>query len=174
MKTIVNSIQLPSAVVSAGRFVLHFVEMCIAMMAGMLLFHAAPIGLDPTSFAYQAAMAIAMTVPMVGWMKVRGHGWQHGIEMSLGMLLPWAAVLALVAMGAANVLPWLPMADGPAMLLGMLAVMLLRPGHHALGPHQTDGRSAPNVARVDQRSAAASTLPQAPAAAPDSHRQVST
>jgi len=143
MKNILNTIQLPSAVVSAGRFVLHFVEMVIAMAVGMVVLDVflglvptakAAIG-DHTGLPYQVVMAIAMTVPMVGWMKMRGHGWQHGIEMSLGMLLPWAAVLALVGMGAANVLPWLPMADGPAMLLGMLGVMLLRPGHYAHGHH---------------------------------------
>src|SRR3982751_3627377 len=129
-----NSVALPSA----GRFVLHFIEMVIVMTAGMLLLEVA-LGLAPAAEAaigdhagvlYQVVMAIAMTLPMVGWMKVRGHGWRHGIEMSLGMLLPWAGVLALIGSGAANVLPWLNHADGPAMLLGMLAVMLARPRHY--------------------------------------------
>jgi hypothetical protein len=68
---------------------------------------------------------------MVGWMRVRGHGWRDGIEMSIGMLAPWVAVLGLVGLGADQAFPWLAKADGAAMLLGMLAVMLLRPGHHA-------------------------------------------
>jgi hypothetical protein len=80
-------------------------------------------------------MALAMTLPMIGWMRVRGHGWRHGIEMSLGMLLPWVAVLALVALGAVSVLPWLEQAGGPAMFLGMLGVMLLRPGHYSHAHH---------------------------------------
>jgi YHS domain-containing protein len=137
MKSILNVTHLPSALLSAGRFVLHFVEMLVAMMAGMLVFHALPLGLERTSTPYQVAMAIAMTMPMVAWMRVRGHGWRHGIEMSIGMLAPWAAVLVLVGMGAASVLPWLVQADGLAMLLGMLAAMLLRPGHYAHGHHHT-------------------------------------
>jgi AraC family transcriptional activator FtrA len=129
MHNIFNRIQLPGAVVRTGRFVLHFVEMCVAMIIGMLVFMAIPGGIDLPKELHLAGMAIAMTAPMVVWMRVRGHGWRHGIEMSLGMLLPWIAVLGLVALGAANVMPWLEMADGPAMFLGMLAVMLLRPAH---------------------------------------------
>jgi hypothetical protein len=114
-----------------GRFVLHFVEMCVAMLAGMLVFMAVPGVMALPSVLHQLGMAVAMTVPMVGWMRIRGHGWRHGIEMSIGMLVPWAAVLILVGLGADRALPWLTRADGAAMLLGMLAVMLLRPGHSA-------------------------------------------
>ena len=105
------------------------------MLAGMLVFHALPGSGQLPSALYQLGMALFMTVPMVVWMRVRGHGWRHGVEMALGMLVPWAAVLALVGMGAATVLPWLAHADGAAMLLGMLGVMLLRPHHYAHGGH---------------------------------------
>jgi hypothetical protein len=135
MKNILTSIQLPSPFVSAARFVLHFVEMCVAMLVGMGVFMAVPGVMQWPTMLHQLGMAVAMTVPMVAWMKLRGHGWQHGIEMSLGMLLPWVAVLALIGVGMADVLPWLTMAEGPAMLLGMLAVMLLRPSHYAAGHH---------------------------------------
>jgi hypothetical protein len=77
-------------------------------------------------------------------MRVRGHGWRHGIEMSIGMLAPWALVRLLVGLGAASVLPWLEQADGIAMLLGMLAAMLLRRGHYPHGHrHQA---ASPNSA----------------------------
>jgi hypothetical protein len=79
---------------------------------------------------HQVGMAVAMTVPMVAWMRVRGHGWRYGIEMALGMLVPWALVIGLASTSIGTALPWLAEADGVAMLLGMLAVMLLR-GHHA-------------------------------------------
>jgi hypothetical protein len=72
-----------------------------------------------------------MTLPMVGWMRIRGHAWRHGIEMSVGMLAPWAAVLVLLGLGADAALPWLARADGAAMLLGMLAVTLLQARHSA-------------------------------------------
>jgi hypothetical protein len=122
-------------VLTVGRFGLHFVEMVLAMMAGMLVFHMLPLQMDPTSFAYQSGMAVFMTVPMVAWMRVRGHAWRHAVEMSIGMLAPWALVLALVALGGASLAPWLVYLDGPAMLLGMLAVMLLRPAHYAHAHH---------------------------------------
>jgi hypothetical protein len=74
-----------------------------------------------------------MAAPMVAWMRIRGHGWRHGFEMALAMLVPWAAVVGLVALGAANVLPWLAHASDPAMYLGMLGIMLVRRDHYAHG-----------------------------------------
>jgi flagellar biosynthetic protein FliP len=119
---------LPSRLKSAGRFLLHFAEMYLAMMAGMFVFHALVHDMAG-GIAHQVGMAVSMTVPMVAWMLVRGHGWRYGIEMALGMLVPWVAVSLLASTGAATVLPWLADADGVAMLLGMLGVMLLRPHH---------------------------------------------
>jgi hypothetical protein len=133
MNNIFSRVQLPGAVVSAGRFVLHFTEMSVAMIVGMTAFMAIPGVMDLPKELHLSGMAISMTVPMVAWMRIRGHGWRHGMEMSVGMLLPWIAVLALSGLGAARVLPWLEAADGPAMFLGMLAVMVFRPGHYAHG-----------------------------------------
>ena len=133
MNTILNAAASPLC--NVFGFVLHFVEMSIAMIAGMLLFMAIPGVMQLPEALHLVGMALAMTLPMIGWMRVRGHGWRHGIEMSLGMLLPWAAVLALVGLGATTVMPWLKQAEGPAMFLGMLAVMLLRPGHYAHAHH---------------------------------------
>jgi hypothetical protein len=53
--------------------------------------------------------------------------------MAAGLLVPWAAVLGLVALGAAGAVPWLSHAADAAMLLGMLAVMLFRRAHYAHG-----------------------------------------
>jgi hypothetical protein len=133
MDNIFKQVQLPGMVVSAARFVLHFAEMCVAMVVGMMLFMAIPGVMELPRAVHVIGMALAMSVPMVAWMRIRGHGWRHGIEMSIGMLLPWIGVLALVAMGVSSVLPWLELADAPAMFLGMLAVMLLRPRHYAHG-----------------------------------------
>jgi YHS domain-containing protein len=144
MKNILNA--FPSPVRSAVGFVLHFLEMSIAMIVGMLLFMAIPGVMQLPKALHLLGMAAAMTVPMIAWMRIRGHGWRHGVEMSLGMLLPWAAVLALVGLGAAAVVPWLEQADGPAMFLGMLAVMLLRPGHYAHAHHHGYGSEAIRLA----------------------------
>jgi transcriptional regulator GlxA family with amidase domain len=133
----------PSIVSGVGRglrFTLHFVEMWLAMVVGMVVFHALTglhghgAGSADASAAYQLAhqvgMMVFMTVPMVAWMRVRGHGWQHAAEMAVGMLAPVVAIELLLGLGAATTLPWLRGADGPAMMLGMLAAMLLRPGHY--------------------------------------------
>jgi YHS domain-containing protein len=126
---------VPSPLRSTIGFVVHFLEMSIAMIVGMLVFMAIPGVMQLPKPLHLLGMALAMTLPMIGWMRFRGHGWRHGIEMSVGMLLPWAAVLALVGLGAANAQPWLEQADGPAMFLGMLGIMLLRPGHYSHAHH---------------------------------------
>jgi len=133
MNTILNA--APTTLRNTLAFVLHFVEMSIAMIVGMLLFMAIPGVMQLPEALHLVGMGLAMTLPMIGWMRVRGHGWRHGIEMSLGMLLPWAAMLSLVSLGATTAIPWLEQADGPAMFLGMLGVMLLRPGHYAAQTH---------------------------------------
>jgi hypothetical protein len=121
----------PAGAQMAGRFMLHFGEMVLAMMAGMLIYM--PVaGLIPTSLQ-QFGMALFMAAPMVAWMRIRGHGWRHGFEMALAMLVPWAAVVGLVGLGVANVLPWLAHASDPAMYLGMLGIMLVRRDHYAHG-----------------------------------------
>src|SRR6185437_629200 len=101
-------------------FVLHFAEMWIAMLVGMMLFMAIPGVVALPALMHQVGMAVSMTVPMVAWMRIRGRGWRHGIEMAAAMLIPWALVLGLVGLGAANTLPWLADAGTAAMALGML------------------------------------------------------
>ncbi len=120
--------RLAAGALAAGRFVLHFGEMCLAMQVGMLIFMAVPGVMALPSLMHQLGMAVAMTVPMVAWMRIRGHGWRHGFEMALAMLVPWAVLL-----GAGNVLPTLSQAAGPAMYLGMLGFMLVRRDHHTHG-----------------------------------------
>src|SRR5437870_5328174 len=125
------ALRLPAGALTAARFVLHFGEMVLAMMAGMLVYM--PVaGFIPAAL-HQIGMALFMAAPMVAWMRIRGHGWRHGFEMALAMIVPWAAVVGLVALGAANVLPWLAHASDPAMYLGMLGIMLLRRDHYTHG-----------------------------------------
>jgi hypothetical protein len=130
------------AAAGVARFALHVAEMWVAMLLGMAVFgpvrlalaaHGYAALLDPMSIASEVGMAVFMTAPMVAWMRVRGCGWRHGLEMAVGMLGPWAAVLILVDLGAASALPWLATAGRPAMLLGMLAVMLYHRQHYTGG-----------------------------------------
>ncbi|HLG69100.1 MAG TPA: DJ-1/PfpI family protein [Chloroflexota bacterium] len=121
------------AAATTARFVLHFVEMLVAMVVGMMAFMAVPGVTQLPEALHLAGMAISMSLPMIVWMKVRGHAWRHGLEMSAAMLLPWAAVIVLVAVGVSEAMPWLAHAEGPAMLIGMLGYMLVRREHYAHG-----------------------------------------
>ena len=122
---------------------LHFAEMWIAMTLGMAILCRSSWSwshmgytalLDTASIDYQAWMGVFMAVPMVAWMRVRGHGWRMGMEMAGAMLGPIAAVLALCALGVPDAFPWLTTrATGPAMAIGMVAIMLYRREHYTSG-----------------------------------------
>jgi hypothetical protein len=78
----------PACALGGGHFIRHHVEMLVAMLLGMAI-----LGL-PASMALDAlgmsssdhhddapalmlfGMAVTMTVPMVGWMRYRGHSWR--------------------------------------------------------------------------------------------------
>jgi hypothetical protein len=139
----------PQTTHSTRRFFLHYVEMVAAMFIGMFalskpadwLFSA--LGAS-TSSQHPAmmlfSMGVTMTVPMIAWMRFRGHAWRPTNEMAASMVIPTFAAMALVGAGvmkggSAMVI------EHVAMLAGMLIAMLLRrdeySGGHAHGaPHQ--------------------------------------
>jgi hypothetical protein len=82
-------------------------------------------------------MAVTMTVPMVGWMRYRGHGWQANAEMSASMLLPTFAVVGLLWSSLIVDIGALLVIEHVAMLLSMLAAMLLRREEYSGGVHAT-------------------------------------
>ncbi len=114
------------------RFLMHLVEMMLAMGAGMVVFHVlfrkASSGSDAT--LHQLGMALFMLVPMFGWMLIRGHGWRHSAEMAAAMLGPMAAIIAVCWIIAGSYPPWLTYLHYPAMCLGMLGAMLYRRDHY--------------------------------------------
>jgi hypothetical protein len=71
-------------------------------------------------------MAFAMTVPMVAWMRYRGHGWTPAAEMSAAMFVPSFAAIGLLWAGSVTDGHALLMIQHVAMFPAMLAVMLLR------------------------------------------------
>ena len=114
---------------ATGRFVRHYVEMLVAMFAGMfalgLPVEALGGEIDPIELEL-LWMALIMSVPMVAWMRYRGHGWAPAWEMTAAMFAPSFAAIALL---------WAEIIDGGhtpmmiqhvAMFPAMLAVMLLR------------------------------------------------
>src|SRR3954454_12648878 len=118
-------------------FIRHYVEMVVVMFAGMIVLglpgetalHAMGTG---TSALRQDApalvflgMAATMTLPMVAWMRYRGHTWQPTLEMAASMIIPTLAAIALLAGGAMGFDALMGL-EHVAMLLGMLLAMLLR------------------------------------------------
>ena len=133
---VVGEPTLKSVAAGAGRFVLHFLEMGIAMGVGMAIFGPVKTALvdqgytallDRTSLDYQFWMNLFMVLPMVLWMRARGHMWRHGIEMGGAMIIPSACIILLCYAGVTDVLPWFTTSlTGIAMFGGMLGYMLYR------------------------------------------------
>ena len=124
---------------SARKFALHFLEMVVAMVVGMVALH--PLwmfGLDAAGATelmhnpYTGAMIMAtnMTLAMSAWMKVRGHGWRPIVEMGAAMYLPFLVLfvpLALEAIDESAMMLW----GHVLMLPARAAAMLLRPHEYA-------------------------------------------
>jgi hypothetical protein len=120
------------------HFARHYAEMVVAMFLGMAVLWV------PTSWALSAAgltmtalhddapalmllwMATIMTVPMVAWMRHRGHGWTPSLEMAASMFLPTFAAIALLAAGLVGDVMALMTIEHVVMLPSMLVAMLLR------------------------------------------------
>ena len=111
--TLDTNLVLDQAQGTKKRFVLHFLEMVGVMMLGMVVLGVASrqlhILLFGSGFAdawddhvllAAFAMAFNMTVPMVVWMRYRGHSWERGGEMALAMNLPVLPALLLYWLGA--------------------------------------------------------------------------
>lgn len=67
-------------------------------------------------------MGAFMSAPMVGWMRLRGHSWSDGLEMTLAMLVPVFALVAPVELGVARDVPEL--SEGSLMMLSHVAMIV--------------------------------------------------
>jgi len=132
-------------------FIRHYIEMVVVMFAGMIMLGIpAEAGLqamgsgtselrDDAPAVVFLGMAATMTIPMVAWMRYRGHKWQPTLEMAASMIIPTLAAIALLEAGVADFEALMGL-EHVAMLLGMLVAMLLRVGeytghgHHARSP----------------------------------------
>lgn len=129
------------------RFLRHLVEMTVAMMLGMCIlgaaFSEAHILIFGSSFdsawhlhvgLASLAMAFDMTLPMVVWMRHRGHTWERGGEMAAAMFAPALVLLALYWAGAISDGAVLPL-QMALMLPCMVLAMLYRVDEYT-APHQ--------------------------------------
>jgi hypothetical protein len=124
----------PARCGAPGSFIRHYVEMLIAMFAGMGVLAGGLTAAGVTAQGVElklVAMAVAMTVPMVAWMRYRGHGWTPSAEMAASMLLPTLAALGLLWLSLLEDDHSLMMIQHIAMFPAMLVAMLLRRDEYA-------------------------------------------
>ena len=131
------------------HFIRHYIEMLVAMGLGMLVLGVPAIGIlsaagtSTTDLRTDApalmllGMAVTMTVPMVAWMRYRGHGWAPSNEMALSMFIPTFAVIGLLWTGSVTDFGALMTIEHVAMLPAMLVAMLLRREEYSAHSHGT-------------------------------------
>ena len=131
-----------------ATFIRHYVEMVVVMFAGMVVLGVpAEAGLqtigsgasglqDDAPALVFLGMAATMTVPMVAWMRYRGHRWQPTLEMAASMIIPTLIAIALLAAGVLSFGALMGL-EHVAMLLGMLVAMLFRLDEYTSHAHHT-------------------------------------
>ncbi|MBS1877992.1 MAG: hypothetical protein JST31_00610 [Actinobacteria bacterium] len=134
-------------------FARHYAEMAIAMLVGMAVL-ALPArlasaalfpSLDPDDPSLMLArMAVIMTVPMVLWMRWRGHAWAPCLEMAAAMLVPAAGVIALVETTLVEDMAVLMAIEHVVMFAAMFFAMAARPREY--GRRGAGERRAPALA----------------------------
>ncbi len=138
---------------SLRRFAQHYAEMVVAMLLGMAVLGIPATGVlsvfgvtnaelhaDAPAVAL-LGMAMTMTVPMVAWMRYRGHGWRASSEMAASMFIPTFAAVALLAAGVVTDMGALMGIEHGAMFPSMLVAMLLRVDEYAGGDHHGGAES---------------------------------
>jgi hypothetical protein len=117
-------------------FIRHYVEMLIAMFAGMGVLGggvaAAGVDVGPPAIAL-LWMAFTMSVPMVAWMRYRGHGWAASWEMTASMFIPSFAAIGLMWIGLVDehgAMAIQHIGMFPAMFVAMLLRRDEYSGHH--------------------------------------------
>jgi hypothetical protein len=133
---------------STRHFIRHYLEMLAAMFLGMavlgipVLMALGAAGVSSAELRADApallllGMGVTMTVPMVAWMRFRGHGSRASKEMAASILVPTAGVIALLGAGLASDIGTLLMAEHVVMLPSMLVAMLLRREEYSHGHRQ--------------------------------------
>ena len=115
-----------------GYLIRHYLEMVVAMLLGMVV-----LGIPATCCSSRRCrhgcrrraligMATYMTVPMVAWMRHRGHGRLPALEMTAAMYVPTFGALALLEAGVLGDAHAAMAVQHVVMFPAMLGVMLLR------------------------------------------------
>jgi uncharacterized membrane protein YdfJ with MMPL/SSD domain len=153
---------------SRRHFIRHYLEMVAAMFLGMFVL-GMPTGwllgafgtnvskLGPAAMVFE--MAVTMTVPMVAWMRYRGHAWRPSVEMAGAMFVPALALMGLLWAGVVTGLGVPMVIEHVGMLALMLVAMLLRRDQYSGAAHH---HGAPRHANVASVASSASTLVREP------------
>lgn len=109
-----------------GRFLRHYAEMAIAMVAGMMLLGLVWSAVLPElRFDVDTLiMAADMTIGMVVWMMVRRHGWASIAEMGAAMFVPFLILLVPYWFGALS--EHVVMSVGHTLMFVFMALAMLR------------------------------------------------
>jgi hypothetical protein len=137
-----RNVHIPAVGAGVRTFIVHFLELQIAMALGALVCYLFT-RLIPTSsrfatvyhpgtYLYAAGDILFLTLPVVAWMIFRGSGWRHSRGMALAIVAPVAAIIVLGEFLGYAYLLWLVTAMYPAMSLGMLVYMLYRHHHFTI------------------------------------------
>ena len=141
------------------EFARHYGEMAIVMLIGMavlavparLATNALLPSLDPNDPSLMLArMGLIMTLPMVPWMRRRGHGWAPCLEMAAAMIAPAVGVVALCLLRLVEDLAVLMTLEHVVMFAAMFLAMAARPEEYS---HRCE--AAPSPSRLTRRPAEA-------------------
>ena len=111
----------------ARMFARHYGEMVLAMVAGMVVL-GPPIGaiVGDGETLMLLNMGFSMTVPMIAWMRFRGHGWRVTLEMAASMVLPTLVAVVLFSGGIVGDFDAVLLGEHVVMFAAMAVAMLLR------------------------------------------------
>lgn len=133
----------------ARRFIWHFVQMVVAMLVGMSVYHLltgkALVAYPVVNFAL---MELSMVLPMVALMRYHRHSWQRTWEMAAVMLAGPALAALCVQFGLHTYIAGLSYKTfftlgDIAMYLGMLGIMLYRRAEYIAGHTDHHHASSP-------------------------------
>jgi hypothetical protein len=119
-----------------GRFVMHYVEMCMVMCLGAItlsvLFFGAAALLGYSDLPQRAPaltvliIAINLSLPMAIWMRFRGMAWRPTLEMSGSTMVAGLLLIAGYRLGIIAQSSLMELQTGILACPLMLAVMLVR------------------------------------------------
>jgi hypothetical protein len=131
-------------IAKTGYFFRHFLEMCLAMCIGgialniLFFYTAAQIGYPNllSNFPEFSILAIGinLAIPMIVWMRFRGHNWRLTLEMASTSIILAALLIGMSGLGIIpknSMLEWIRSLACPTMLIPMLLRLDTYTGHHA-------------------------------------------